>query len=274
MGRITRIPSIHITSNHLGSILEQVVDSGLISIKYSKATTMEDLVNEICRLASLNPCHHRNIEVSNKKTEKKVQRFSGVSKVDALLLSRTITMVRKNLRHRGISMINQSSKEWPTIQLIAKHATDFCNENNLKPNDGYMIYVKIGISRMTTYSLVKFPKLHETICLAYNAEAELANDSYQDITKRLISRYKDIVMQKTQIPITYLEDFPEKRVLFKRAAEQCVQYGATPEDYIEAQFEALAFVSGIPGPEQIVGPKAIERLAKYMFEKLLVIAKL
>lgn len=262
-----REAGIHITQGHFVRLIEELQNRGVINIIYTHKVPKAQVWDEFFRLAALNPLNSRNLNVTNKKIEKKASRVVGTTKGDALLFSRILIMVRKNLHHRGVMMIHAASKEWPTVQLIAQHASNFCDEFGLKIEDGYREYIRLAIERMNNnYSLLKFPKLHEVICNAYGSLEEISQDPHKKTTKALLERYKHIIYEKVQVLDEAYLELPERYIFFVKAAAICVNKGVTPETYINAQFEALAFVDGIPDPAQLVGPKAGSRLAKYMYE--------
>lgn len=263
---IKRSPSIHITVQQLEFIFDELQSRGFINITYTHNIKKSDIFQEVARIAALKPLVTRNLNVSNQKTAKKVIKATSTSKGDALTFSRLLIMIRKSLKHRGINLINQSSKEWSTLQQITSSATQFCNEFGLSITEGYKEYIQIGISKMDgAYSLLKFPRLHDYICKYWEAKKELEEHPLNQLAKDMLNRYKDIMFQKTQMDVSYI-DSPDRAIAFSKAADLAKSIGVNAIDFIDAQFEALAFANGVPQPEQLYGDKARERVTRYMFE--------
>ena len=263
---IKRVPSIHITVDQLEYIFDELQRRGLIDITYPYKIKKAEIFQEIARIAALKPLNMRSLNIHNKKDETKAVKAVITVKGDALTFSRLLVMIRKSLKHRGISLINQSSKDWKTIQMITASATQFCNDFGLSIQDGYKKYIEMGISKMDgTYSLYKFPRLHESICRVYESQVELENSPMSSLATEMFEYYKSVMYKRTQIEPTYL-DSPDKKLAFKKAADIATEMGISGRDYIEAQFDALSFANGVPTPDQLYGEKAKERLIKYLYE--------
>lgn len=265
MGRLRRESSIHITRNKLEEIVEDLENLNLISINFPKGSSKKIFWDEVLRRASLNPLNNRMILVSNKTMEKKVNRVLLSNKVDTLLFSKILHTVRANMKHRGIKMIIENTKEWGILKTVSSNATTFSNDFDLSLKEGYTQYIKMGIKRMSRFALNRFIGLHDIICEAFSAIIEINRDKFSTITEILYKEYMNKIFEKTSLSFDY-KDQPEKLVFFTRAAELVVELGITGEDFIKGQFESMSFFDGIPDPSQLVGSKAKERIIKYMYE--------
>lgn len=252
-----RDPSLHISLSDLTKVLQETN----INNKVGKAQA--EFLLMICKPYSIST---RTVEVKNKFIEDKVKKLLNSTRLDSDQFSKLIYTVRQRLRHRGITLIRPSSREWPYLKEVTNLALGFCSEFNLPVRKGCIEYITIGISKMNKFNVAKFVNLHESICETFLAIKEIEKDSDSELTDTLYKIYSEKILHQTGI----FEDFksePEKYVAFVRAREQAKNLNVSLEIYIEAQFDALGFANGIPYPSQMYGTKATERLYKYLYKE-------
>lgn len=255
MNNPNRDPSIHIRESKLIEILSE------LGIKD------EDLVKQLLYKAKKCSSYSRSITVSNDKLQKSAKRVLIAEVADVMLMAKMIHMVRKQLKHRGIQIIRENSRDWGMVREITSAAVNFAVDFNLPKNEAFKQYIYLGLKKMNKFSLNKFLSMHACICETYEANLLIAKDKSKNLTDQAYATYNEIVTRNTGTAIFNYREMPDKFVFFIKAKEVAEEYGVTPRTYIEAQFYGLGWKNGIPDPVQLIGDKAIERLQKYVFEK-------
>ena len=253
-----REPSIHITKTDLEKILTGILPKGVLVSK---------LVEHVFIEATPYSISSRTVVPTNNRIEKKIEKLVKSSRMDADLLANALYLVRKKLKHKGITQIKPGTKDWETIKTLSINAVEFCNDFNLDKKLGFLKFIEIGLSRLgPKFNLNKLGSLNGTISEIYEANLEILKDDEPDLTMELYQLYSKHILSQTGI----FEDFsnePEKYVWFVRARQQAKKINLSLDLYIEAQFEALDFTRGIPYPSQLVGPKANQRIYQYLYKR-------
>ena len=253
-----REPSLHITKTSLIEILRSMAES-------APRLDHQGTANQIFHRAKSLSLSSRSVTVTNKQLEKKATRLVQSSRQDADLFAQLIFATRKKLKHRGISPIKPGGRDWDVIKEITAHALDFTIANDLTKRAGFLHYIEIGMEKIKKYNLVKFLSLRETINETYQAIREIELDDNSEETDEMYKVYFSKILTNTGITDNSKE-MPEKYVWFVRARKESSVMNVKVKDYIDAQFEALDFAKGIPHPTQLVGPKAKDRVIRYMFK--------
>lgn len=253
-----REPSIHITKTSLIEILKDLVITG-------PSRDYKEEAKFIFSKAKSLSLSTRSVTITNKQLEKKANRLIQSSRQDADLFAQLIFATRKKMKHRGITPIKPGGKDWDVIKEITAHALNFCIANDLTKRAGFLKYIEIGLGKIKKYSLVKFPSLQETIHETYQAIHEVEMDDNSEETDELYRVYFAKILENTGITDNSKE-MPEKYVWFVRARKAASEMNVKVKDYIDAQFEALDFARGIPHPTQLIGPKAKERVIRYLYK--------
>lgn len=252
----TREPSIHITARRLSIILTEVMPVGVNILGLTK----EILVR--ARPYSLN---QRVVLTTTEKIEKKVGKILSSPSEDANLMARIIFMVRKKLKHVGITQIKPASKDWAQVKTITAQATEFCIDMDLPKKFGYTEYITIAFSKMVKPSLQKITSMHSAICETYIALEEIKKDKTPELTLKIHDYYRMKVASKTGL-VNNFKNTPDKYVWFVRVAKLITELTVPLNTYLDAQFAAMDYRNALPDPSQLIGQKAKERLNKYMFE--------
>lgn len=250
-----REPSIHINKSQFEAIC---LELGL-SVN----------VDQFFKKAASKALNARNILVTNNKVNKQVNKVLLASKGDAALVADIIYATRIKLKHRGVRKITQSSREWAGCKNIANLCNIFCQDYGLDIREGFIKYIEIGISRMTdARNLVnRLISMADNIYAQYDAEQTLSQID-QDTRNRILQLH-DIYIKKIAEATGIWEPFrdnPEKMVHILRTWELITKRGFNEKEFIEAQFESLAWCNGIPDIVNMYGEKAIERYNKYIYK--------
>lgn len=251
-----REPSIHVSRSVLVSILKEVLPEGVLVL---------GLTNLIIKKAKPYSLNSRLIISSTERLEEKSKRALSSSTMDANLMARTIVLVRKQLKHKGIVQIQATDREWAQVKAIANLANQFCIDFELPKRQGYIEYIKIAFEKMNRPLIQKIPSLHQGICDTYQAIKTIREDIEPEITESIHNYYRMKVAGKTGF-VNNLKKTPEKYVYFVKVRELLKGLRVPMTHFINAQFEAMEWRGGLPEPAQLIGTKAKERLNKYLFE--------
>lgn len=250
-----RSPSIHITKSQFEEILNTLeVDNFPVEAFFV-----------IARKEAIN---HRAVLVSNNKNTKRVNNILLASKGDAALVADILYATRIKLKHRGVRKINESnSREWANCKKLAEICNTFCEDFKFDTREGFIKYIETGLKRMTDYRNVmqRLISMQENITNQIEAELELKEDKDPGFTKDIHDEFIKRVASVTGIYESY-EHQPEKYVHFLRIHNLMDEKDWNVFQFLDAQFEALAWCNGLPEPSQMYNDKAIERYNKYLYK--------
>lgn len=249
-----REPSIHITKSQFEEILNTLeVDNFPVEAFFV-----------IARKEAIN---HRAVLVSNNKNTKRVNNILLASKGDAALVADIIYATRIKLKHRGVRKIRETEpRNWAVCKKIAELCNQFCEDFQLDTREGFIKYIELGIKKMDgNYNnlLNRLSSMSEKISDLYSATLEMEDDSgnAKAIHDYFIKRVADV----TGIYESFVNQ-PDKYIHFVRLDKFLSEKGWNPTQFIDAQFESLAWCNGLPEPSQMYNDKAIERYNKYLFK--------
>lgn len=250
-----RSPSIHITKSQFEEILNTLeVDNFPVEAFFV-----------IARKEAIN---HRAVLVSNNKNIKRVNNILLASKGDAALVADILYATRIKLKHRGVRKINESnSREWANCKKLAEICNTFCEDFKFDTREGFIRYIETGLKRMTDYRNVmqRLISMQDNITNQIDAEIELKGDKDPGFTKDIHDEFIKRVASVTGIYESY-EHQPEKYVHFLRIHNLMDEKDWNVFQFLDAQFEALAWCNGLPEPSQMYNDKAIERYNKYLYK--------
>lgn len=250
-----REPSIHITKSQFEEILNTLeVDNFPVEAFFV-----------IARKEAINT---RAVVVSNKGTTKKVTNILLASKGNASLVADILYATRIKLKHRGVRKINESNtREWALCKKLAEICNTFCEDFKFDTREGFIKYIETGLNRMTDYRNVmqRLISMQDNITNQIDAEIELKGDKDPGFTKDIHDEFIKRVASVTGIYESY-EHQPEKYVHFLRIHNLMDEKDWNVFQFLDAQFEALAWCNGLPEPSQMYNDKAVERYNKYLYK--------
>ena len=250
-----REPSIHITKSQFEEILN-ILEVDNFPVEAFFVIARKEAIN------------HRAVLVSNNKNTKKVSNILLASKGDAALVADILYATRIKLKHRGVRKINESnSREWANCKKLAEVCNTFCEDFKFDTREGFIKYIETGLKRMTDYRNVmqRLLSMQENITNQVEAELELKGDKDPGFTKDIHDEFIKRVASVTGIYESY-EHQPEKYVHFLRIHNLMDEKDWNVFQFLDAQFEALAWCNGLPEPSQMYNDKAIERYNKYLYK--------
>lgn len=250
-----RVASIHLTEDKLIEALDWVMTQELY--------TSDDIARAIMKKYKPHSVK-RGISISTKKLEAKVKKLLITDTTSVNIFQSVLMDIRKSKRHRVVYKINEGDPDWPILMKVARNANTFCNNFSLSQREGYIIYCKLALERLSRWSLGRAIFIDELINDIYSSEIELREDPSPDKTNIIYNRYVSLILSKTGMAPS-LETKPEKYVYFMRAKEKAIELGVGLNDYMDAQFLGLEFTGSFPEPTQLIGDNAIQRLNKYLY---------
>ena len=206
--------------------------------------------------------------IPNSRTRKKLEKEVVSTKGDTSLMADIIYSVRVSLRHRGVRKININDREWLQVKNLTEIVCKFCEDFSLEYREGFIIYVKMGLSKISSYRnyVGKLISMSESIYSEYECIQELKDDPTPELTKKMHDMYVNRVTSKTGIYENFL-DKPSKMYHFYLAKKMCQRLRITEETFMDAQFESLAWCNGLPSPESLTEEKSIARLNKFLYNQ-------
>lgn len=258
-----REPSIHITEQNLKVLLREFFD-----YDDNADDMIEDLISHLMVESVKLSLNKRSVYLSNQTFAKKVLSKVTNDKTDINLLSNIIYSVRKSFKHKGIKPIDINSSEWSQLKKLVPIVNEFCNEFSLDKRDGYIEYITLGLSKISSYRgyITKLYDMSETISNERVAKEEISNDVNKKLTREIHDYYVSLIIKNTGISETYI-DKPLKYNKFVIVSGLVKKLGISYQDFIDSQFDGLAWANSYPEPEQLITDVATSRLNKFLFNK-------
>lgn len=256
-----RKPAIHILEDDLRSLLIEWSDS------FQFPLPAGDIVEYLMRKGKKRQILSRSILDLKKKDLVKKDRVVSSPTEDAQKFANTLQLIRRQKKHRGITIIREGSSDWQFI----KEGTSLAN-NFYKNFEDYFVgkeaaYLEYIASFMEVlegpFSIRKMASLNEKIVSRFEATILIQQqDSLPEITD-MHDYYQTKVFEKTGNNFDYKRK-PEQFTHFVIAWHTAGELGISAKQYIDSQFEALDFASAIPYPQQLSNSKASERAIRWM----------
>ncbi len=256
---MSRVPSIHIDQRKLVLVLKEVLNVGI-----NKIGSLEALAEQILDRSKAYSLTHRTLSVDKAKLLKSTSRVVMSMRDDASMFANLLVLIRRQKKHRGISIIKPGSHQWLSIKEATKLAIDFCNDFDLPKQEGIKIYIGMALDRMSKFNISKFNSTHQWICEDYQAVKEIEKDLTPKQTETVKIYYEKLLGEKGIVK-DYLKD-PGKYIFFVRAKEEANKQQVPLEVYVKAQFKAFEWCNSYPEPAQLIGTKSLDRLHKYLSE--------
>lgn len=256
---MSRDPSIHLSKSQFLRLLEDMGIEGFPTDNFFVQA----------RKVALNT---RAILVSNKKDTKQVNKILLATKGDAAMVADIVYATRIKLHHRGIRKINETQKrDWSLCKDLANICNQFSQDFNFKDaRAGFIAYINIGFKRMGRDHrniLTRLIAMAENIYAYYESEQAIQEDTNPRLTNSLYEYYNKRVADSTGIyERAPLNQDPDKYNHFYQIRILCDDNKWDYQDFIDAQFDGMAWCNGLPEPHNMYGPKAIERYKKFVYK--------
>lgn len=254
-----RNPSLHILLSDLEKVLAKTGD------KTPKETAML-----ILRLSVPYHIKNRYLVRGNAGARKKAEKLiiaSSKSDYTVEQFNGLMASLRQQRGEKRVRNIVKGSSEWLMLKEITGLAREFVEMYEFEPvEEGYKTFIQVGMELMgKKFSINKYkfyaPKIHEF----HEAKVVLSEDTDPENSKIFWEIWMEIMQSHAGTTLDIL--VPEKFINIIYARQEADEADAEYEDWIEAQFEELAFLNAIPELVQLHGPNAKERYSRYMVKK-------
>jgi hypothetical protein len=249
-----RDPSIHITQSTLANLLKETLE-----ITDQKALT---LAKKLVKKAFDSRVKGRATIIEKDKTVSKKLKKSVESENDYTeQFNRILTLSREQAKH-NFTAINQTAREYTTLKEVTLIAVEFCKVFSLPVDIGFKEFIQLGFQLIgKKYALNKFKYHKENIFNHYSFSLEIQNDPKKKATEKFYEIWRDTMLtwSSMDVEITTVEKYVNLLYARQEADEAKADY----DDWIEAQFQELAWLDVIPELTQLHGVNALERYEKW-----------
>lgn len=249
-----RDPSIHITQSTLASLLKDTLE-----LTDQKALT---LAKKLVKKAFDSRVKNRaTIVEKDKAVSKKLKKAVESENDYTEQFNRVLTLNRELAKH-NFTPINQTGRDYTTLKEVTLIALEFCKVFNLSPDVGFGHFIQLGFQLIgKKYALNKFKYHKENIFNLYSFSLEIQTDPKKKDTEKFYEIWRDTMLTWSSIDIEITT--VEKYVNILYARQEADEAKADYDDWIEAQFQELAWLDVIPELSQLHGVNALERYEKW-----------
>lgn len=213
----------------------------------------------------------RSLTLTTKQAIKQANQVLVVPKDKSSLVADIIYSVRIKLHHKGVKKITMRDvRSWGFCNKLAKICDEFCETYSLPERSGYIEYVNIGLSFLTSFREIprKLISLQERVFNYKSNQLAIEGSlfKYKDLANKLKDYFVKKVVTNTGLVPTYSPI--EEGFHFYKLAEKLTKEGIANDysTYIDTQFEAMAQYSGIPYLSTLYNDKSMDRYIKYRFK--------
>lgn len=216
---------------------------------------------------------NRYILNTNSKTSKKLKKTINADNPIIEVFNRLLSAIRQEQGHKHIQAIYKADINYVLLKEVAKLAYDFGEKFNIVPREtGYKEFIVFGLKLMgRKYGLNKFKYHVEKIYAAKEAQIAVNGDVDEQGTKQFYEVWFNTMHKYCGRTIDL--DSDEKLANMVYGRQEADEKGAHYVDWIEAQFNQLAFLNAIPELSQLYGENAKSRYERYMLKQGKVLTK-
>lgn len=256
-----RDPSLHITKSDLVRVMNL--------FNYGEFTP-EQVADKVMSLAKPYQITDRYTKLLalKKETASKVSRSleanldmpsDGVEKFNMLLTA------ERQKGYAKVRVIRKSDSEYTHLKEVAARAYRFAHHFDVVPlTDGVKEFIRIGLDCMGKYSLNRFRTYEKSIYEIFESQVDVIQDAHPEITASVFHAWK-AKMQSLGADegMVNIQSVYKKYVHFVYAAKDVIKNDADVIEWVDAQFEELAFLEVVPELAQFYGENAAKRWSKY-----------
>ena len=251
-----REPSIHVTRSCLIELFEE------FGFDVNKITPFMLAAKNYALVG-------RRLIIENSKTRQ--NKLRKVSTEDIYLLGEFSLKFRQYVLDNKIRptfpIINEHHSDWKYVKNAVKNLIEFCEQYNYDPHEMIDDFIELAHKVMgKQFSLHKFSYYRTRMLDYYHELYVIQNDPNKEETLRMMSFYLKLVNQMTRIN---LDDLKKRSVYyhFVLGSAEALKNNADVTDWVQAQFDAIAWADEIPEPSMMHNDRAVERYRKYLMKK-------
>lgn len=255
-----KTPTIHITTENLAVILD--------SLGIPHAYQVSGKVLSIAHQQGLQ-IRNRSLIVGKSGTKKKIERIAKVDNTTVADSFQSILLLkRRQAKHRHITTIGKTDKDYTMLKSVATIAEEFCDSFGYKDRMlGYGKFCDIGLSLMgKLYGINKFKYHAERIFHIEECLTALKHDTNEEGTSSLYEYWKVALLKYAGLE-RHISSSSLEYVHFLYARQEADTAKAKYKDWIDAQFEGLAFMGVVPELSQLYSGQSTQRYEAYKASK-------
>lgn len=249
-------PLISIKSSDLKRILEE--EFGKINVFKFK-----NLQKKLYKSRSIN----RMTVFANTAQSRKVAKTLRLATTNTERFNRIFHTTRINLEHKNIRVITKDSKSYESLKIATSIADDFIKTFEIDSVDqGYELFIQIIFDVMgKKFGINKIQYYKDSIYDEFESRILIREDNNKDGTQLLFDSYVHKMLEATTVEYKISKASDHTHFIYARM--EADDHKANYEDWIDGQFDGLAFMNVVPEPNQLYGPKSYERYNKYTRRK-------
>lgn len=259
-----REPSIHISESRMQELAKKYFGDWI------SGRTLEYQVIQLIIDAKKYQLSNRKLLASNKKDTQKANIISKSPLEDAMIMAKVIYMIRKEMKHKGIEIAKPGSRDFTIIKTITSNALEYKEALGITGANQLVFqkYIRTFLKLVgnNKFNLISLQGRVEQIIEFEEAQKAITSDTNKGYTDQVYESYCRLVIDKVGELLVDYKKVPKLYQCFVMVAKECRRLKVSPSVYIIAQFKGLEWRNSIPDPMQLVGPKALERLQKYLYE--------
>jgi hypothetical protein len=251
-----RDPALHVKQSDLVAVLKSM---GVARPERFADTLMKKAVGRSVR--------NRYVVDVKAKRRKTAERVIKAGNLDVDAFSGVLGQERMRADHRGVKPIRSGTSEYTTLKDVCQLAHDFAEAYKFDNTiDGYRTYCRIAIELMgKRYALRKMKSYDTRICELYEMNYAIQKDNDPEGTAAIHEIYQEIMQREANVEIDLSNEGRYAFMVYAR--QEADDVDAFYDDWVEAQFDALAFLNDVPNPNQLFGENAVERWKRYEGKK-------
>lgn len=251
-----RQPSIHVTKE----ILEKLFD------KYDlPKNNIPRLMMDAQQYALLN---RRAIAVASVAKAKKIKNIVQVdNKIVGQFALRYREFIKDNKIRKTPAIITSDHSDFKFLKQAVKIYVEYCAEFDLEADveiDDFLI-LSYKVMGKKNFTIRKFNYYRTRILDEYNLLLTIQTDVNEKFTINMFNYY---LTQVSSMSTMDINDLKTNKVYyhFVLASEDAIAKKSTAKNWVDSQFEALAYLEAIPEPNQMYGKHAQSRYRKWQLK--------
>jgi hypothetical protein len=172
-----------------------------------------------------------------------------------------LVAVRRELKHVHVKVLKPTDALYGVLTDVAELGDEFCKKFALNRREGFMEFCRIGVKLMgKKYALNKFMYNAEKIFVTAEVE-RLVKDADQSKSERMYREWRRCMEEYANFvyEVNSDSDFVNFIYAYREADKVKADYG----DWMQAQFEGLAWMNTVPELEQLHTDNAHKRYVAY-----------
>lgn len=243
---MVRKPSVHITQEGLFKVLEEMgfkfPSQGLKQVFLEKLEK-----HQVRRNLVFAPTTSAAAKINGKKVT------DGAAQKSYAILAQLRSAGKAMMR-----MIKPGQPGWPDVLEASQAADMFVQRFDIDDVDGgHRMYYKIAIDLLgANFNLKSLATQYERVCNKFQEDVDL----YQCKDLNKVREMIDVYVKLARLTKQQANGLTSQKIWFVRCYNQATDLGIDPIEFINIQFDQMAWANINPTPKQLSGEQAFNRL--------------